>query len=241
MISMIPVWSPIGFVFLVALLYVLFVSALNFGQQKFQERTQTQLLFPTFARLALLALLFGTGSASLFGIFGPENQDPYRLLYAIAPAILVWGGFVVFRSFHEIMDHVPLQWILLVQMFRIGVEVYLFYLFRWGLMPRAITWEGQNFDVIVGMSAPLLAVMYYFLGYRARWTLFAWNAVGILTVVNAARIGLLATPSPFYHPEFEPMNRAIQFFPYIWLPVFLVPFAITSHVVALKKIWDRSP
>ena len=241
MISMIPVWSPVGFVFLVALLYVLLVSALQHGQHGIKEREKTQLLFPTYARLVLLALLFGTGSATLYGFLREAPEASYRLVYIIGPAILVWGGLLLSPSLHRLMDFIPLHWILLTQMFRIGVEVYLFYFYRWGLMPRAITWEGQNFDVLLGMSAPILAGMYYFMGYRARWTLFAWNLVGIGTVLNAARIGLLAAPTPFYHAEFEPMNRVILFFPYVWLPVFLVPFAIGSHVVALKKIWDRSP
>ena len=80
---------------------------------------------------------------------------------------------------------VPL-WILLgAQTFRIGVELFLHRLWLDGMAPRMLTYAGANFDMIVGLSAPIVAWVYWRgrIGERAA---LAWNIAGLAMLANVA-------------------------------------------------------
>ena len=44
---------------------------------------------------------------------------------------------------------------------RVGVEVVLFWLFIKRVVPESMTFEGRNFDIISGITAPFVAYFAY--------------------------------------------------------------------------------
>ena len=61
--------------------------------------------------------------------------------------------------------------------------------------------------------------------------------MGLLLLGNIAAIAVLSTPLPFRFFMNEPANTIVFNFPFVWLPVFVVPFAALLHVLSIKKIW----
>ena len=61
----------------------------------------------------------------------------------------------------QVALRVPLWLLRGAQTFRIGVELFLHRLWLDGMAPRTLTYEGANFDMIVGLSAPIMAWAYW--------------------------------------------------------------------------------
>lgn len=99
-----------------------------------------------------------------------------------------------------------------------------------------MTFEGLNYDILTGLSAPLVA--YYALSQNKwpRITAVLWNLAGLLLVTNIFLVAFLSTPGPLRQFFNEPPNTLVAYFPYVWLPAFIVPFAYLMHILSIKQI-----
>lgn len=121
------------------------------------------------------------------------------------------------------------------QVFRVPVEWVLFSLHRDGVTPVQMSFAGWNFDVLTGLSAPLVAWLVR-RGRIGRRGLLAWNCAGLALLANIVTIAILSTPTPLRTFWNEPANTFVAGWPWIWLPGFLVPMALLGHLVSLRKI-----
>lgn len=77
-----------------------------------------------------------------------------------------------------------LKWSVLIHSIRILVEVNLYVLFLYKQVPALMTFEAGNFDILAGVSAPLVWWAYS-KGRVGRRRLLIWNALALLSVLNA--------------------------------------------------------
>lgn len=118
---------------------------------------------------------------------------------------------------------------------RIPVEIVLFCLFMNGMVPELMTFEGRNFDIIAGITAPIVGFLFYQKRLSKR-LLIVWN-IGALGMVLFILInGLLSAELPFQQFGFDQPNRAVTFFPYILLPATIVPIVIYTHISDIIKL-----
>lgn len=186
--------------------------------------------------LGLAAWLACTAGLALSGLAGdfsrfPPPMMPLVLLPPLAAALVLTFS----RRFGAVLRHVPVQWLLYLQTFRVAVEVLLWVLHGQGLLPVQMTFEGLNFDVLTGLTAPLAA---YLLTARPRWRrsiLLGWNAAGLALLAAIVTVSILSLPTPMRVFTNEPANTIVTRFPFIWLPGFLVPLAYTLHFFALRR------
>ena len=61
----------------------------------------------------------------------------------------------------RVLNSVPLVWLILIQAIRIDMEIMLWLLEKQSLVPELITWNGRNLDILIGLSAPLVAYFCY--------------------------------------------------------------------------------
>lgn len=112
---------------------------------------------------------------------------------------------------------------------RLPVEIILHQLFVFKMIPQLMTFEGRNFDIIIGITAPLI----YFL-IKQRWIydgfLLSWNIIGLLLVLFILFNGIFSAELPFQLFGFDQPNKAINYFPYILLPSVIVPIVIWTHL-----------
>ncbi len=183
------------------------------------------------AWLACTAGLSLTGLAGDFSSFPPPVMPLVLLPPLVAALVLTFSG-----RFGVVLRHVPVQWLLCLQSFRVAVEVLLWALHGQGLLPVQMTFEGLNFDVLTGITAPLAA---YLLTARPGWRrplLLGWNLAGLALLATIVVISILSLPTPLRVFTNEPANTIVTRFPFIWLPGFLVPLAYTLHFFALRKL-----
>ncbi|MBD0259223.1 MAG: hypothetical protein ICV83_26190 [Cytophagales bacterium] len=183
------------------------------------------------AWLAYTAALSLTGLAGDFSSFPPPMMPLVLLPPLVVALVLTFSG-----RFGVVLRHVPVQWLLSLQSFRVAVEVLLWALHGQGLLPVQMTFEGLNFDVLTGITAPLAA---YLVTTRPRWRrpiLLGWNLAGLALLATIVVISILSLPTPLRAFPNEPANTIVTRFPFSWLPGFLVPLAYTLHFFALRKL-----
>ena len=131
---------------------------------------------------------------------------------------------------------IPITTLHYLHIIRVPVEMVLFWLSIELVVPKIMTFEGANFDIISGISAPFAAV--FMVGTRSKTKTGAviWNLLALALLANIVFIAISHTPY-FYTATTEvPANLAVFFFPYLLLPCFVVPAVLFAHLVSLNQL-----
>jgi hypothetical protein len=198
-----------------------------------------------FRVLAGLAVWFlYAGLMSYFGVFRNTTTRPPGAAFLLAPIVLFFSIFVLFivrsTAGSRLALTFPLWIIMGTQTFRVGVELFLHQLWIEGIVPKMLTFGGANVDIYIGASAPLIA----WLSTRGRTGLkvaLVWNVLGLLALTNVVIRAVLAAPGPFNLIDAEVPNRIFGTFPFMFIPGFFVPLAVTLHVLAIRAIIASNP
>lgn len=202
------------------------------------QRLSTQF---TSAKLLIFLIplwLLLQGLISISGFYLQTYALPPRIpFFGILPVLILIVA--LFIGSREMLSRLPLRTLTLLHIVRVPVEIVLFWLFQNGKVPQLMTFEGRNFDILAGITAPIIAWLAFRDGKTNRTLLIIWNlaAVGLLTniLVNA----ILSFPTPFQQFAFDQPNIGLLYFPFIWLPTIVVPIVIFSHAVSLWKLFSR--
>ncbi|OUJ68407.1 hypothetical protein [Hymenobacter crusticola] len=164
---------------------------------------------------------------------------PPRLSLALAPPLVLLITACVTVSGRRYLDRLRLDQLTLLHSVRLPVELVLLGLFRHGLAPELLTFEGRNWDIVAGVSAPLL----YYGVFRRHWLgttgLRGWNVVCLGLLLNVVGNAILSVPSPFQQLAFEQPLVAVLYFPFLWLPACVVPLVLLAHVAAIRQLVRR--
>jgi hypothetical protein len=98
-----------------------------------------------------------------------------------------------------------------------------------------MTFEGSNFDILSGLSAP---IVYYFGFVKKglnRGMLIAWNIICLLLLINASRLAVLSMPN-FGLIGAEQPDIALGQFPFILLPAVIVPLVLFAHLASIRNL-----
>lgn len=184
----------------------------------------------------LVAWLAYVGALSVTGVVGNPSQRPPGVLFVVVPVIVFMVFFAV-RSERggAIARALPLWLLTGVQVFRVGVELGLHGLWEQGLVPRLMTYEGGNVDIFIALSAPLVAWLAW-RGRIGRGALIAWNALGLLALLNIVARSALTAPGALNFVHAEVPNLAIGTFPYTYIAGFFAPLAVFLHVLSIRHL-----
>ncbi len=164
------------------------------------------------------------------------TSTPPKLMLIVLPPVLAISYLSSSTRVNALIQEIPSSWLIYIQSFRIPVEIFLWMLYARTIIPVQMTFEGLNYDILTGLSAPLVA--YYALSQNKwpRIVAVLWNYAGLLLVTNIFLIAFLSTPGPMRQFFNEPPNTIVAYFPFVWLPAFIVPFAYLMHILSIKQI-----
>jgi len=173
---------------------------------------------------------------AIYGFYLDTSGTPPRLVIAgVLPAnLLIVTYFLFFRA--EFIERLPIKLLTLVHIVRIPVEIVLFWLYKSGAVPQVMTFEGLNFDILSGILAPIVYLLAFRGGTVRKWVLAAYNILGLILLANIVSIAVMSLPSPMQQIAFDQPNRAVLYYPYIWLPTIIVPIVLFSHLASLWKL-----
>ena len=189
------------------------------------------------AAVVLVVWLALTGILSFKKVFQDTSTIPPRLMIVIAPAILFIILLLITKSGRRFTDSIDLKKLTLVHIVRVPVEITLFMLCGHKLIPELMTFAGRNFDILSGITAPIV----YFVCFKNSQLknprlLLIWNFICLGLLLNIVINALLAAPFPFQQFAFDQPNVAILYFPFTWLPCFIVMIVLYSHLAAIRQL-----
>jgi hypothetical protein len=178
---------------------------------------------------------------SLGGFYTVTGSLPPRFALAVLPPLVIIVWLLGSPREKNFIAGFSLKNLALLHVVRVPVEIGLFFLSTYKVIPGLMTFGGSNFDIITGLTAPLI----YYFGYvkykLPRQVLLAWNFMGIGLLANIVIRALLSAPFPFQQLAFDQPNIAILYFPFVWLPCFIVPVVLFAHLVSIRQLLVRSP
>ena len=193
---------------------------------------------PMRVRLVLFVWITLQGAIAATGFYMDEMSVPPPFVLAIGPplaALVLLFTTAAGRRFVDSLDLRQLTWMHIV---RVPVELTLFWLVQARLVPQLMTFEGVNFDIVSGLTAPVAALLFFTNGRPRRGPLVAWNVICLLLVLNIVTRGILSVETPFQQFGFDQPNTGLMLFPYVWLPSLIVPLVLLGHLVAFRQLRD---
>ena len=167
---------------------------------------------------------------------------PPRFPFLILPSLIFMGILFVSPKGRSWIDNLDVYTLVQLNFIRVLIEQILASLCHAELVPVEMTYEGFNFDIISGFSAPIIA-LYCADNLEKTWkrnVLLAWNviATGLLLIVVITAI--LSAPTPFQQLGFNQPNVGVLYFPFVWLPAFIVPIVLFSHLVIFRRLFIKT-
>lgn len=217
----VPLYLPLGFVATVLLTCYFLVKAAHGNR---------------IVASLLIIWMVGQSAVAITGFYTNTQTIPPRFMALLLPPVILILIVFATRKGRNFIDLLRPDQLSLLHIVRIPVEFCLFALYSYQLVPELMTFEGINFDIISGITAPLIAYFGYHKKVLSKPVLLIWNLICLGLLVNIAFHGILSVPSPFQRFGFEQPNIGLTYFPYVFLPGLIVPTVLFAHVSSIRQL-----
>jgi len=187
--------------------------------------------------LMVLAWLLFQAIISIKGFYVNGSLMSPRVMLLILPPMVLIVILLVSPRGRQYTDLLNPATLTLVHTIRIAVEIVLYGLFLEKQVPRLMTFAGGNYDILSGLSAPIIYYLAFVKKSIGKKIMLAWNLVCMTLLFSIVIHALLSVATPFQQFAFDQPNKAILEFPYCWLPSFIVPLVLCSHLVSIRYWW----
>lgn len=232
MLENLPIYISLTFGLTIVATLFLFSLVIKVSSSPITQKNSTIVIISLIIWLTIQAML------TLKNIYSSDTNSfpPKILLFGILPPILAIVALFSTKKGRQFIDSLSLTNITYLNIVRIPVEIVLFWLFLNKAIPELMTFEGKNFDIIAGITAPIIA--YFGLTKRkiSRKVILLWNFICLCLLINIVINAFLSAPSPIQKFAFEQPNIAILNFPFSWLPTFIVPVVLFGHLVSIRRL-----
>lgn len=171
----------------------------------------------------------------LNGFYNDLYTFPPKFALLIIPSII----FIIFLFLKQknYIDKLSIDKLHLLHLIRVPIEIILYWLFLFGGVPIEMTFEGRNFDILAGLTAPII---YYFGFVKTnklnKKLLIIWNIISLLLLFNIVVNAILSSPTKIQLFAFDHPNIAVFYFPFCLLPSIIVPLVLFSHLVSIRGL-----
>lgn len=178
---------------------------------------------------------------SLTGFYTVTYTMPPRFMLLLLPPVLTIAVLFNTAGGRAFLDGLNIKKLILFHVVRVPIELVLFWLYVNKAVPELMTFEGRNFDILSGLSAPIVFYFAFAKNKVNKALLLAWNFGCLALLFNIVINALLAAPTPLQQFAFDQPNIAISYFPFVLLPACIVPFVLFAHLVAIRQLFSRQP
>lgn len=173
---------------------------------------------------------------SLNGFYTVTTDTPPRFALLLIPPVILIAILFITATGRKAMAGFNIKTLVLIHVARIPVELTLYWLYTHKMLPEVMTFEGRNFDILCGLTAPFIYYFGYVKKVLSNKVLLAWNVACLLLLANIVFTAVLSAPFSFQQFGFEQPNIALLYFPFVWLPGFVVPAVLIAHLVTIKRL-----
>jgi hypothetical protein len=232
MIKDLPVYISLTFGLTTVATLLLFLWTIRNSNSDLTRKKATPIFIGLTIWLTIQAVL------TLKNIYNSDTNTfpPKIILTGILPTILTIILLFATSKGRQFIDSLPLKNLTYLNIVRIPVEIILFWLFLNKAIPELMTFEGRNFDIVAGITAPIVAYFGLTKTKLNRQTILIWNFICLGLLVNIVVNALFSAPSPIQKFAFDQPNIAILNFPFSWLPTFIVPIVLFGHLTSIRQL-----
>lgn len=182
-------------------------------------------------KVTLCLLLWGVLHSGLayVGFYENVTARPPRFAFILLPAFVAIGYGLSPKALEWAAARRNTTISTFLHSVRLPVELTLHYLFLQQLVPELMTYTGRNFDIIMGITAPIIGYLHYKQQLSTK-LLIVWNVVGLLLVSFILFNGVLSAELPIQQFAFDQPNVALKYFPFVLLPALIVPLVMYTHL-----------
>src|SRR5262245_36744957 len=174
-------------------------------------------------------------ASSLVGAFDSPQRPPVALGAAVVLPVLTFAmWYLASTAFRRFVLSLNPTVITLAHAWRVGGFVFLM-LYWNGLLPGVFALPAGWGDIAIGATAPLIAWAISSQKIFPRQTALLWNVLGLLDLVMALTLGILASPTPFGILADNLTTALMGRFPLSLIPAFFVPLLIIFHLIAIGR------
>lgn len=181
-----------------------------------------------------LLIVFIQGILAFSDFYVQFEEHPMRFPILLAPSMLLIILVMLVPNTRKVMDNFDPGWLTFLHIVRFPVELVLYWLFIYNQIPEVMTFEGRNFDILSGLSAPFIAYWAYVKRNLDRKWIILWNVICLVLLINIVTTAILSAPTPLQQIEFDHPNKGVFYFPFIWLPCMIVPLVLLSHILCIR-------
>lgn len=200
--------------------------------------------FATKSKTFLFVAIGWTIIQSAIGLSGiyqnTQAMPPRLMLFGIFPTLVFIVVIFMTTKGRKFIDSINLQTLTYFHSIRIPVEIVLALLFHQGVVSVFMTFEGTNFDLFSGITAPIVGYLAFRTSRENKKLLLLWNIICLLLLLNVVITAVFAFPSPFQKLAFDQPNIAVLYFPFNLLPTVVVPTVLFGHLVAIRRLTKKS-
>lgn len=164
-----------------------------------------------------------------------DGQLPPPFAKVLLPTALAVLGVGLSPLGRRWAVRLPVAWLLLLQSFRLPLELLMAELARQGALPPQMTMHGWNFDVVSGVLGLLLGL--WALRRPVPWAvLIGFNVLGLALLLTIVSIAIRSAPGPLAAWPELPRNTLVFFEPFTALPLVLVMSALLGHLLLTRHL-----
>ncbi|MFZ1331159.1 MAG: hypothetical protein WAR83_03175 [Flavobacteriales bacterium] len=173
----------------------------------------------------------------LSGFYTDTFSIPPRVFaFGVLPTLIFIVGCSFTKGGRALMDGADLHTLTWMHTIRVPVEFVLYCVVGLGLLSEYMSVHGTNFDVLSGLTAPIIAYFAFRDGTVNKRLLLIWNVLALFLLLNVVITAAFCIPSPIQKLAFDQPNIAVLHFPMNLLPTVVVPLVLFAHVIAIRRL-----
>ena len=221
------VWIPFGLV-------IAFVWGVSVAWRRMGASAALSRRAAIVSAAAALAWMGITWAVARSGVLREWERTPPPFALLVLAILLLSASIAYSRVGRYLALGLPLWVLVLVQGFRLPLELAMHAMYERGIMPPEMSYSGRNFDIVTGATAIVVAILVA-RGYAGRGLVAAWNVLGLALLVNVVVVAILGTPRFRYFGD-DHLNVWVTYPPYVWLPAVMVLAALAGHLVIFRAL-----
>lgn len=232
MIENLPSYIFILFILTVIVTLCIFYWVMKSSNIESTQKSASKVILVLLVWLIIQAIL------SLNNIYSIDMNSlpPKIFLFGVLPNFLLIIFLLITKKGRCFIDTLPIKILTYIHLVRIPVEIVLWWLFLNKTIPEIMTFEGRNFDIIAGITAPIIAYFGFTKNKIKKPIFLIWNFICLGLLINIGVIGFLSAPTPLQKFAFDQPNIALLHFPFSWLVSFIVPMVLFAHLVSIRQL-----
>ena len=161
------------------MLFFIFTSALTFMLFAWAVKPayRVKIMLAVFVWIALQGLL------AFNGFYTVTDSIPPRFIFAVLPTFL-FIFYMIFFKWKNVENKFDAERLTYFHIVRIPVEIAIFSWYTQGLVPKLMTFEGINFDIVSGLTAFFIGFAYFRKNWISTRVYKIWNFICLGLLLN---------------------------------------------------------